>query len=283
MQFSQRPLLVTNYALYISCGDLVASVQLGQTPKQGQGRALEALLGRLRDEDLDGTRLAAENKIPYRYREGLLDYGLHLENDVFRRFLVDLKRVFADSVIVSQKLKEFEKAGLQGLDEIAANSTPGPVYDWEETFQAPVEVGLVPINQVKLKEWGSKSEMQKHVKEGTPFCGLRLHEPKQIELPKGLPVTGRMKKHGIKSFSTLKEVREANFDLFSDQVFSLSSARTSLASSILSYYRQKRVGEKMPSPSDGDYLMVTHRSQQSSRKSSVISLSPRSSAASTEG
>lgn len=270
-----------DHALYIACGDLVATVQLSQAPTRGHGLALEALLGTLKDEDLEGTKLSAENKIPYRFREGLLDYGVQVENDVFRKFITDLKRIFADSVTASQRLKEVERAGIKGLDTLASGEpTEGPVYDWEKSFQPSLPIGLVPINQIKLKELEAKGDMRGHVKDGTPFCGLRLHEPKQIELPPGLPVTGRMKKHGIKSFSTLKEVREANFDLFSDQMFSLSSARTSLASSILSYYRQKRVGEKVVSVGDSDLLMVSTKSQQSSRKSSVSSLSPHSSAAS---
>jgi hypothetical protein len=84
--------------------------------------------------------------------------------------------------------------------------------------------------------------------------------------------------------SSLKEVREANFNLFSDQMQSLSSARTSLLSSVLSYYKKKRVGDKATVAGEGDLLMVSARSQQSSRKSSIASassLSP-SSAASVE-
>ena len=292
VQFScQRPLLASKqHVLYVVCGDSVATVLLGKSPLDGQGsRIVEAVLGFGRQEDSEGNRIAgAESKIPYRFREDLLDFGYHGEDDVFNKFITDLKKVFADSVTASQRLKEVERAGVKSLVKSSTDDeAPGPVYEWEvELDKVPaVPPELVPLNQIKLKEMEGKEIMKKHVKDGTPFCGLRLHEPSQIELPKGLPVTGRMKKHGLKSLSTLREVREANFDLFSDQMQSLSSARTSLLSSVLSYYKKKRVGDKAtPFSGEGDLLMVSARSQQSSRKSSIASassLSP-SSAASVE-
>lgn len=276
--------------LYVVCGDSVATVLLGKSPLDGQGsRIVEAVLGFGRQEDSEGNRIAgAESKIPYRFREDLLDFGYHGEDDVFNKFITELKKIFADSVTASQRLKEVERAGVKSLVKSSTDDEePGPVYEWEvELAKVPaVPPELVPLNQIKLKEMEGKEIMKKHVKDGTPFCGLRLHKPSQIELPKGLPVTGRMKKHGIKSLSTLREVREANFDLFSDQMQSLSSARTSLLSSVLSYYKKKRVGDKAtPFSGEGDLLMVSARSQQSSRKSSIASassLSP-SSAASVE-
>lgn len=225
--------------------------------------------------------MGAESKIPYRYREGLLDFGYHGEDDVFNKFIGDLKRVFTDSVTVTQKLREIERSGIQSLK---SSGEPGPVYGWEPELAShpPLDTKTIPLNLIKLKELEVMEGMKKHVKDGAPFCGLRLHDPHQIELPKGLPVTNRMKRHGIKSFSTLADVREANFNIFSDQTISLSSARTSLASSILSYYRQKKVGEKAMLTGDGDLLMVS-TSNRSSRKSSTSSLSPHSSAASIEG
>ena len=278
VQFSQRPLLPTEHTLFIACSDSVASVQLDQAANRGQGRVLETLLGRARDEEKDGTGLSAESKIPYRYREGLLDFGYHGEDDVLNKFIGDLKKVFVDSVSVSQRLREVERSGIQSLEP---SDKIGPVYDWETQLAShpPLDTKTIPLNLMKLKELEGMEGMKKHVKDGTPLCGLRLHEPKQVELPKGLPVTNRMKRHGIKSFSTLAEVREANFNLFSDQTLSLSSARTSLASSIISYYRQKKVGDKAMLVGDGDLLTVSNRS---SRKSSASSLSPYSSAASIE-
>lgn len=284
VQFScQRPLLASKHVLYVVCGDSVATVHLRRSPLDGHGpRIVEALLGRT--EDSEGAAIGAESKIPYRFREDLLDFGYHGEDDVFNKFITDLKKIFADSVTATQRLKEVEWAGVKSLVK-SSTEEPGPVYEWEvELAKVPaVPPQLVPLNQIKLKELEGKEIMKKHVKDGTPFCGLRLHEPTQIELPKGLPVTGRMKKHGIKSLSSLKEVREANFNLFSDQMQSLSSARTSLLSSVLSYYKKKRVGDKATVAGEGDLLMVSARSQQSSRKSSVASsLSPYSSAASVD-
>ena len=285
VQFScQRPLLASKHVLYVVCGDSVATVHLSRSSLDGP-RIVEALLGMGKDEDSEGAAIGAESKIPYRFREDLLDFGYHGEDDVFNKFITDLKKIFADSVTATQRLKEVERAGVKSLVK-SSTEGHGPVYEWEvELAKVPaVPLQLVPLNQIKLHELKGKEIMKKHVKDGTPFCGLRLHEPSQIELPKGLPVTGRMKKHGIKSLSTLKEVREANFDLFSDQMQSLSSARTSLLSSVLSYYKKKRVGGDKATPvGEGDLLMVSARSQQSSRKSSVASsLSPYSSAASVE-
>ncbi|XP_057372348.1 uncharacterized protein LOC130693241 isoform X2 [Daphnia carinata] len=281
----QRPLLASERVLYIACGDSVASVQLSQSNQDGQGpRIVEALLGRAKEEEPEETGMGAESKIPYCFREGLLDFGYHTEDEVFDKFIANLKKIFADSITVTERLKEVENAGVKSLTK-ASGEEIGPVYDWEVELpkEPPTATKLVPLNQIKLKELEGKKDMKKHVKDGTPFCGLRLHEPSQIELPKGLPVTGRMKKHGIKSLSSLKEVREANFDLFSDQMFSLSSARTSLLSSVLSYYKKKRIGDKVTPAGDSDLLMVSIRSQQSSRKSSISSsLSPYSSGASME-
>lgn len=285
VQFSQKPLLASKHVLYVACADSVATVQLSQSSQNGQGsRTVEALLGRANEEESEETGMGAESKIPYRFREDLLDFGYHAEDDVFNKFITDLKKVFADSVTASERLKEVEKAGVKSLAKSSGEETE-PVYDWEMELakEPPTATKLVPLNQIKLKELEGKKDMKKHVKDGTPFCGLRLHEPSQIELPKCLPVTGRMKKHGIKSLSSLREVREANFDLFSDQMLSLSSARTSLLSSVLSYYKKKRVGDKVTPAGDSDLLMVSPRSQHSSRKSSVSSnLSPYSSGASME-
>lgn len=275
--------MISEDAVYLASRDYVATVQLNKTSNKTQTHVLETLLGKTKDEESDAG-LSLENKIPYRYREGLLDFAYRKEDEVFNKFMSDLKSLFVESVNATQKLKEIERLG---IDKYKPSQESKHAYDWEEELskQVPLELKVKPLNRMKLQEMDGMADMRRHVKDGTPFCGLRLHEPKDINLPKGLPVTGRMKKHGIKSFTTLKEVRAANFDIFNEQVFSLSSARTSLASSILSYYRQKKVGEKAILAGDGDLLKVSNQSQQSSRKSSAgsaSSLSSRSSAPSPE-
>lgn len=286
LQYGLRPLLALDSALYVVCGDSIASLQLKRPLVRTSVRMWQETEG-LDDslEEADGTRKDAESKIPHRYREGLLDFGYRTEDEVFRKFVTDLQGVFAESTTVTQRLKEIERTEtlVDGI-EVEPVTTEGVVYEWETEFDAevPPPTDLIPLNQIKLRELENIEQMRRHVKDGIPFCGLRLSEPRRCELPKGLPITSRMKKQGIKSFETLEEVRTANFDLFSERMMCLSSARTSIASSILSYYRQKRVSERVVTAGDNELLVVS-RSQQSSRKSSIAgSVSALSSAPSVE-
>ena len=317
-------------SLYISCGDAVATVQLPTAKNEppnhhhhhhhpneellkvdiarGTRRASKGstnadsstLLDVSAESELEPHQQAAESKIPFRFREGLLDYGYREEDDVFKGFLTDLQKVFSTSDVVTERLKDVEEQVLTLLSSSSSPSKEEPVllqqtvYDWEaeEFGKPPPPTNLIPINQIKLKELNEMESMKKNVKQGTPTCGLKLIEPESIDLPKGLPVTSRMKKHGINSFSSLNEVRSANFDLFTDRMTSLSSERTSLASSVMSYYKKKKLSDKFGKPtnesesqSHSQQLMVLNRSQQSSRKSSLVSdaESSRSSAAGDEG
>lgn len=296
VQYSQRPLLQLGKSLYISCGDTVAEVQL-QTANDGTkeeqlkidiARSTQNLdqLDVSAESELEPHQQAAESKIPLRFREGLLDFGHREEDDVFKSFLNDLQKVFSASEVVTERLKDEEEQILnaQPNEENLVTEEQQSTYEWEsELFgKPPPPTNLIPINQIKLKELNEMENIKKHVKQGTPTCGLRLIEPSRIDLPKGLPVTSRMRKHGIDCFSSLNEVRSANFDLFTDRMMSLSSERTSLASSVMSYYKKKKLSEKFSKQSNeqaesqSQQLMVSTRSQQSSRKSSLVSLSSRS-------
>lgn len=192
---------------------------------------------------------------------------------MFENFVKDLQKTFSESEQTTQRLKE-----LKSLESELKVEEDKPVsYEWEEELfgQPPAPTHLVPLNLIKLKELDGQEEMKRHVREGTPFCGLKLVAPKRIELPAGLPVTDRMRKQGIKEFQTLDEVRRADFDLFTERMVSLSSQRTSLASSIMSYYRQKNVGDRVLMAGDSEFTSQLHvsrsQSQNSSRNSSLVS------------
>lgn len=282
VQFSQRPLLTIDSRLYIACGDSVATVQFNQPSDERCGSKCQAGRRETSEESSGDAQQGAENKIPIRFREGLLDFGYRHEDDVFNGFLTDLKKVFAASSQTTERLST-----LRSIEGDVGDLKP--TYEWEkEVFgRPPPPTHLIPLNQLKLKELDGREHMKRHVREGTPFCGLRLVEPKRIELPSGLPVTDRMKKQGIEAFHTLEQVRTADFDLFSERMVSLSSQRSSLASSILSYYRQKNVGDRVAMAGDSEFTSQLHvsrsPSQSSSRNSSLVSLSPHSSGASMEG
>lgn len=271
-------------ALYVACGDSIASVPLKRPLVRTSVHMWHETEGLRRSAEAHGTQKDAESKIPHRYREGLLDFGYRTEDEVFRKFVTDLQGVFSESTTVAQRLKEIERSEtlVDGID-VQPTASDIVTYDWEVEFDAeiPAATDLVPLNQIKLRELEGVNQMRKHVKDGIPFCGLRLTEPQRCQLPKRLPTTSRMKKQGIEAFETLEEVRSANFDLFSERMVYLSSARTSIASSILSYYRQKKVSEKVVMAGDNELLVVT-RSQQSSRKSSIVSVSALSSAPSID-
>lgn len=62
------------------------------------------------------------------------------------------------------------------------------------------------MNRIKLRELDRRKPMEKHVRAGTPFCGLQLLEPIAVQLRSGLPVTTRMRKHGVFSIDNLEQV-----------------------------------------------------------------------------
>ena len=115
------------------------------------------------------------------------------------------------------------------------------VYDWEDSIAAGIPANLIPLNQFKLREFRRMDAMKQHVDKATPFCGLQLPQPKQVDLPPSLPVTQRMRKQGIRNWTDFRHLRSADADVFGEGFSDLSSARSSLASSVLSYYRQKKV------------------------------------------
>jgi len=115
------------------------------------------------------------------------------------------------------------------------------IYDWEDSIPAGNPANLIPLNQLKLREFERMEAMKQHVRDATPFCGLNLPEPKRIDLPPSLPVTQRMRKLGIYDWLNLRQLRAADPDVFGEGFSDLSSARSSLASSVMSYYRQKKV------------------------------------------
>ena len=297
VSFGQRPLLALGSVLYVACGDSIATVRLLDQQQQQQQQlqpptsasssiksqrsSIVQHIRRSRDtlsnvEESEATlrdgQLGAESKIPLRFREGLLEFGYRHEDDVFDDFVVGLQKVFSGSVNSTQRLRAIDAEEDQddGTDE-------EPAYEWEaEVFgRPPPPTHLVPINLMKLKELDGAESMKRHVKEGTPFCGLRVVEPKRIQLPRGLPVTDRMRRQGIKAFDNLDQIRTADFDLFAERLHSLSSQRSSIASSIISYYRQKNVGDRVVLAGDSGELGFQLRASSSSRTSSrSSSLSP---------
>lgn len=154
------------------------------------------------------------------------------------------------------------------------------VYDWEDSIPAGIPKNLIPLNQLKLREFKRMDAMKQHVRDATPFCGLNLPEPRRIDLPPALPVTQRMRRLGIRSWVDFRQLRSADPDVFGEGFSDLSSARSSLASSVLSYYRQKKVKDAFRNrPQTLDFRRRLSASLPSSARSSPdpsprIDLSP---------
>ena len=275
--------------LYITCGDQIATMNLGCEETDSSFKPKRNSMTPVVD-----SMSNVEQKIPSHFREGLLDYGNYEEDEHFYKFVEDLKCAFQESTKARHHLEEFEESAAvayevkpsesQHQDILDFHPTPSnkedklkSVYDWEEKETAIVMTpnNLIPMNEIKLREMGRMAEIEKHVKAGTPFCSLQLLVPLEVQLPAGLPVTTRMKKRGIQTIENLDQVRAMTVDLFTDGILSsLSSARSSLASSVLSYYKQKKTSEKSPSP-ERSVRSNLHVSASGS-KSSLDILSPRS-------
>lgn len=272
---AKRSLAVSDCAVYVACGDAIATATLkpdGQQNEPQTGNQVVHLVSSLSPVRGDEKTQAAERNIPLRFRESLLDFGTRDENDLFDQFLNQLKQLFAAYPSAIDQLENLETTDT-ALDRHAEK-----IYAWEDdvalALGAPSRSNLVPLNQLKLRELHRLDEMKQCVADGVALCGLKLAQPSRVQLPLGLPVTQRMKKHGVHGWKDVHQVRAAGAHYFAGNVLSLlSSARSSLASSVLSSYRSKNMGDIFQRKGSGNQV-----SQQSSRKSSLgcSSLSPTS-------
>jgi len=237
--FTRKLLAVRDSVILVCCGDQIGAVRLTESGRCDLDGPSSAPSSRSRSccPSVDETA-AYEEKIPVRFRETLLDFGARHEDVLFDHFIEELKRIFEQSPSATQYL-----ARLGELPEVDVDHPSGIIYDWEETMPATMPAKLVPLNQFKLRELERMGQMKRDVANAVPLCALTLPSPRRITLPPALPVTQRMRRRGVDSWTDFEHLRSADADVFGDGFSDLSSARSSLASSVLSYYRQKKVKE----------------------------------------
>ena len=202
LEFGKTPLIFTGSQLHIPCGDHIASLVLDIIPdEQHVGKSNTNVVSqenKQQQQVVESTEIV-EQAIPFQFWQALLGYGDYEEDDIFQQFTNDLKDHFFTSKDVSERLKGFESQiseteGSSGSD--LTDFTRDRSYTQNELLVSKTGsslIDLIPLNQVKLRELKRKPQVDKHVRDGTPFCGLDLMEPVQVQIPLGNYVSVLMK------------------------------------------------------------------------------------------
>lgn len=263
--FTKNSLLIVRSRLLITFGDHVVGVRFND-----QEQSSTSVACRIDNQLTNDYSVAIENRIPMHFREALLETPTIDEDEIFRRFTRDVESIFADPN--DDCLRSSNSSGDYCEDNRRKSTGDLSISlhncEDDESQFSEYESKLIPINQIKLREFKRIDDVKRHVRNGTPFCSLKLVEPRRYRLPHRLPLPSRIRRQGVQSLENLDQLRSTNLDALNCEIFSsLSSPRPSLASSIVSQARKSSIN-----PTTRLLLNVT-TSCPSSRKSSIDLLS----------